>query len=512
MMKNFMKRRNAFILSIFTIFTISIFSFSDRLMLLVEAHNLIPYSINWTNTNLITTDNVWIENAELVVRGYSGADIAAAPGTDARTVLAESLILNVKANQTNPDTLVEGGVAEFEIANPTVALKGSDTARAPYIIVLLRTTGFSNIRFRANARDLSTVNDAVQQVAVQYRLATTGPFTDVPSAYIADATEGGTATQVTPIDVILPAEANNIAPLEIRVMTVNAVGNDEWIGIDDISVTGVTSAPRRVFDFDGDGRSDVSVFRPSNGVWYLLNSNTGFASVQFGISTDKIVPADYDNDGKTDVAVYRPSNGTWYLNRSLAGFTAIGFGTAEDIPQPSDFDGDGEAELAVFRPSNGTWYVLNLVTNQFSFEQFGQTGDRPVAADYDGDGRADYAVYRNGEWYILRSSQGFIGIQFGETADKPVPADYDGDGQADVAVFRPSNGTWYLNRSMAGFAGMQFGISADIPAPADYDGDGKADLAVFRDGEWYLLQSTAGVTGIAFGATTDRPVPNAFVP
>ncbi|MDQ3711816.1 MAG: hypothetical protein M3388_06315 [Acidobacteriota bacterium] len=138
--------------------------------------------------------------------------------------------------------MVEGGVAEFEIANPTIALKGSDTARAPYINVLLRGTGFSNIRFRANVRDLSTVNDAVQQVAVQYRLQTTGPFTDVPSAYIADATEGGTATKVTPIDVILPALANNVAPLEIRVMTVNAVGEDEWIGIDDIIVTGVPIA------------------------------------------------------------------------------------------------------------------------------------------------------------------------------------------------------------------------------------------------------------------------------
>ena len=86
-------------------------------------------------------------------------------------------------------------------------------------------------------------------------------------------------------------------------MTVNAIGEDEWIGIDDIRVTEVTSTPRRVLDFDGDGRSDVSVFRPSNGVWYLLNSNTGFTSVPFGISTDKIVPADYDGDGKTDVSI-----------------------------------------------------------------------------------------------------------------------------------------------------------------------------------------------------------------
>ncbi|MBA4123638.1 MAG: hypothetical protein H0X72_14395 [Acidobacteria bacterium] len=184
-------------------------------------------------------------NPGLRIRGYSGADIPVAPGTDARTVLPDSAILNVKANQANPDTLVEGGVAEFEIANPTIALKGSDTAHAPYINVLVSTTGFSNIRFRANVRDLSTVNDAVQQVAVQYRTDETPgtPFIDVPEAYIADATQGGTATLVTAIDLILPAATNNVADLEIRVMTVNAVGDDEWIGIDDISVTGMTGGP-----------------------------------------------------------------------------------------------------------------------------------------------------------------------------------------------------------------------------------------------------------------------------
>ena len=75
------------------------------------------------------------------------------------------------------------------------------------------------------------------------------------------------------------------------------------------------------FDFDGDGRSDISVFRPDNGVWYMLDSTAGFSAVQFGSAADKIVPADYDGDGKTDIAVYR--NGTWYLHRSIAGFTAV---------------------------------------------------------------------------------------------------------------------------------------------------------------------------------------------
>jgi hypothetical protein len=292
---------------------------------------------------------------------------------------------------------------------------------------------------------------------------------------------------------------------------VDPTGNKVFIGKPSENKVVILGAPNRrtPFDFDGDGKADIGVFRPSTGAWYLLQSQAGFAGVTFGISTDKIVPADYDGDGKTDVAVYR--SGVWYLQRSSSGFTGIGFGDAADIPVPADYDGDGKADIAVFRPSDGGWYLLR---SQLGFlgVSFGQGGDKPVAADYDGDGKADIAVYRGGTWYIQRSQLGFTGLGFGDSADKPIPADYDGDGKSDIAVFRPSNGAWYLLRSQLGFTGISFGISTDLPGPADYDGDGKADVAVFRNGTWYLQQSTAGFTGVSFGAFGDKPIENAFVP
>lgn len=272
------------------------------------------------------------------------------------------------------------------------------------------------------------------------------------------------------------------------------------------------------FDYDGDGKSDISVFRPSLGGWYLLqSSNNSFFGTGFGLNDDLIAPADFDGDGKTDIAVFRPSNGSWYLQQSSNGFTGIQFGASGDIPVPADYDGDGRADISVFRPSTGGWYRLNSSNNQFAGLQFGVSEDKPTAGDFDGDGKADIAVFRpsTGSWYRLNSSNGqFFAIQFGIAEDKPVAADYDGDGKTDVAVFRPSLGAWYrLNSSNGGFIGVGFGVSEDKPVAADYDGDGRADIAVFRPstGSWYLLRSMSGFTAVQFGVAEDKPTPNAFV-
>ena len=296
-------------------------------------------------------------------------------------------------------------------------------------------------------------------------------------------------------------------------MTISVLGKGNTMPESlDVQVTFNYSIARGAsFDFDGDNKSDVAVFRPDNGVWYLNQSTQGFRAINWGMASDKIVPAKFNFDRTTDLAVFR--DGIWYVYTSFAGNPIIvSFGQTGDIPVPADYDGDGAAEMAVYRPSNGTWYLWNWISQRLTAVQFGIATDNPVPADYDGDGKTDIGVYRNGTWYLQRSQLGFIGIAFGASNDKPVPADYDSDGKTDVAVFRPSNGVWYLNRSQEGFTGISFGIATDLPVPADYDGDGKADISVFRNGTWYLLRSQAGFTGIAFGAATDKPVPNAFVP
>lgn len=272
-------------------------------------------------------------------------------------------------------------------------------------------------------------------------------------------------------------------------------------------------ARKAIADFDGDGKTDVSVFRPNSGSWFITNSSDGaFRSVNFGLSEDLLAPADLDGDGKTDVAVFR--DGVWHiLNSSNGVVRSDHFGSANDKPVPADLDGDGKADLAVFR--GGTWYILNSSDGQSRAVSWGLSDDLPVPADHDGDGQADIAVFRpaNGTWYLLRSTAGFAAVNFGVAEDKPVVGDYDGDGQNDIAVWRPSAGTWYLFMSTTGFAAHHFGISTDVPTPGDYDGDGKTDVAVFRpdNGYWFLQQSRSGYTAINFGTNGDKPVPAAFV-
>ncbi len=304
---------------------------------------------------------------------------------------------------------------------------------------------------------------------------------------------------------------NLSAPVNVVLQNTQSVGT---IINDDLAVR------RGRADFDGDGKTDISIFRPNTGEWwYSRSSDNQVSAVQFGLSTDRVVAEDFTGDGKTDIAFWRPSTGEWFILRSENGtFFSFPFGTSGDLPAPNDYDGDGRADAAVYRLSTGTWYIQNSGGSGTSIVQFGISEDKPVAADYDGDGKADIAIFRpsNGSWWYLRSSDNqFRVFSFGVSTDKPVAGDYTGDGKADIAVFRPATGEWFVQRSEDNsYFSFPFGTAGDIPAPGDYDGDGRFDAAVFRPQvtTWYVNRSSAGILFANFGAVNDLPISNARVP
>ena len=301
----------------------------------------------------------------------------------------------------------------------------------------------------------------------------------------------------------------------------NAVdGNGSDIGaferqIDDVSFNFTP------FDFDGDSKTDVSIFRPAPGEWWVSRSSDGGNfTVQFGASRDLIVPTDYTGDGKTDVAFWRPSTGQWFVLRSEDfSFYAFPFGTTGDVPVPADYDGDGKSDAAVFRESSLTWFISKS-SGGTDIVPFGVAGDKPVNADYDGDGKSDIAVFRpsgaNGaEWWIRRSSDASVfAVQFGNSTDRAVPSDFTGDGKADVAFWRPSTGFWNVLRSEDfSYYAFPFGSNGDAPVPGDYDGDGRTDAGVFRQpgAQWFVNKSTGGTLIQSFGTDGDVPIPSVFV-
>ena len=112
---------------------------------------------------------------------------------------------------------------------------------------------------------------------------------------------------------------------------------DAQLGVDNITARMTLLPPTA--DFDGDGKTDLTVWRPGDGVWYIIRSSDGgVIQTQWGTGTlfpdpDVPVPGDYDGDGKTDIAVWRPGDGYWYILRSSdGGVTQTQWGTLDDIP------------------------------------------------------------------------------------------------------------------------------------------------------------------------------------
>lgn len=272
------------------------------------------------------------------------------------------------------------------------------------------------------------------------------------------------------------------------------------------------------FDFDGDNRTDLSIFRPSNGQWWILKSGNSENNVfQFGIATDRLTPADYTGDGKWDIAVWRSTNGSWYILRSEDyTYYAFVFGQNGDKPYADDFDGDDKADQAIFRPTNGTWYI-NRSTGGTTIQPFGISTDAPIPADYDGDGIADISVYRwaDDNCWVLRSTGGLqvIKIPDSRTGEKPVVGDFSGDGISDCAIY--NFGGWVHVRSQDGLpSGFFWNADTGILAPGDYDGNGRTDAAYYTPttGTWHIRLSATQNYFYPYGLSGDKPAPSSYLP
>jgi Secretion system C-terminal sorting domain len=316
-------------------------------------------SQNWSNISLISAANDWSSVPNIV--GYRGdlfnTTLGAGTAVDPQLIIADSIAvtpqpLNVGANSMNaPSTYNSGGLYEFDaLPDPVVAMQGSGTADAPFLLITIPTTGYKNIRVRYNLRDVDGgIDNSIQPVALQYRIGSSGNFTNVAAAFVADASSGpNLATLVTPVDVVLPAGANNIATLQLRIITNNAVGSDELIGIDDIIIEGTSILPVELTTFNANVNKSTTKL-----TWQTASEkNNAFFAIERSVDGDVFskIGEVKGNGNSTTTQNYQYTDATPVKGINYYRLRQVDFDGTEDVSKTVsiNFDGKGGSKAKVY--------------------------------------------------------------------------------------------------------------------------------------------------------------------
>jgi hypothetical protein len=434
----------------------------------------------------------------------------------------------------NPASIVAGTALSSTQLNATASVPGS-FAYSPAAGTVLSPGAGQTISTTFTPTDTTVYEPVTRTVTIDVTIGVAtvtsvtpsyGPpvgktaVTITGSGFVSGATVTIGGASATSVVVVSSTSITAVTPAHVP-GSVSVVVTNPTVGPGTLAQGFRYLPPPAGHDFDGDGRVDIGIYRPSSGTWFWLKSSTGnsdFGYRGWGVQAQNDAPVvgDFDGDGTVDPTVFRPASGTWFVLESHAAFSTwryFGWGVSTDVPVPGNYESQfAETEPAVFRPSTGTWYVQRPGGGTSWSVVFGQTGDEPIAGDFDGDGVRDVAVYRpsNGTWFWLKSSTGrsefdYRGWGLSAEGDRPAPGDYDGDGKTDLCVFRPSTGTWFILESHANYTTWSYfgwGVSTDTLVPADYDGDGRTDAAVYRPstGTWYVRPSNGSTPwSIVFG-------------